>query len=219
MFQAASYIERKGAIYNRAVVIDPNGKVIGTYDKMFPFSPFETGVAGGTDFLVFDVPHVGRFGLSICYDIWFPETTRTLTSLGAEVLLHPVLTGTTDRQAEIAIVQATAAMFQCYVVDVNGLDAGGIGRSLIADPTGRIVHESGQIPEIFPITLDIGLVRQARLGGANGLGQTLKSWRDRTCRFPGYDEKTNSGYLSSLGPLEPMAAPFANKSDSANDPR
>ena len=90
------------------------------------------------------MPKVGRFGLSICYDIWFPETTRTLTSAGVEVLIHPVLTGTTDRHAEIAIVQATAAMFQCYVVDVNGLDAGGVGRSLVADPTGHIVYQAGQ---------------------------------------------------------------------------
>ena len=73
------------------------------------------------NFCVFDVPDVGRFGLSICYDMWFPETTRQLTSQGVEVLLHPVLTGTTDRDAELAIARATAAQFQCYVIDVNGL--------------------------------------------------------------------------------------------------
>ena len=98
-----AFQERAGRIYNHAVVIDPTGRIVGRYDKMFPFTPFETGVTGGTEFLVFDVPHVGRFGLSICYDIWFPETTRTLTSLGVEVLLHPVLTGTTDRRPELAI--------------------------------------------------------------------------------------------------------------------
>jgi hypothetical protein len=48
------------------------------------------------------VPDVGRFGLSICYDICFPETT--LPSAGVQVLIHPVRTGTTDRVAEIAIV-------------------------------------------------------------------------------------------------------------------
>src|SRR5262245_1632245 len=122
-----------GRIYNTCPVIDPAGDVIARYRKMFPFRPYEVDVAAGTEFCVFDVPRVGRFGLSICYDIWFPETTRTLTSAGVEVLIHPVLTSTTDREAEIAIAQATAAMFQCYVIDVNGLDAGGIGRSLVAD--------------------------------------------------------------------------------------
>ena len=105
---------------------------------------------------------------------------------------------------QIAIVQATAAMFQCYVVDVNGLDAGGNGRSLVADPSGQIVYQAGQAPEILPIMIDLGLVRQARESGANGLGQVLKSWRDRSADFPVYRESAPSDYLRSLGPLLPM---------------
>jgi predicted amidohydrolase len=204
LIPGSMFVMRDGRIYNHAIVIGPDGRIVGRYDKLFPFLPFEAGVTGGTEFLIFDVAHVGRFGLSICYDIWFPETTRTLTSAGVEVLIHPVLTGTTDRRAEIAIVQATAAMFQCYVVDVNGLDAGGVGMSLIADPTGCIVHQAGQTQEIFPITLDLGLVRQARAEGANGLGQVLKSYRDRSVAFSTYLENEPSAYLRSLGPLKPM---------------
>jgi deaminated glutathione amidase len=205
----SAFLRREGRMFNHAIVIAPDGSIAGRYDKMFPFKPFEADVAGGTEFLVFDVPAVGRFGLSICYDIWFPETTRTLTSAGVEVLIHPVLTGTTDRDAEIAIVQATAAMFQCYVVDVNGLDAGGIGRSLVADPSGRIVHQAGQATEIFPVMVDLGLVRQARRSGANGLGQVLKSWRDRSADFAVYREP--SDYLAALGPLEPMRKRLAHE--------
>lgn len=198
------FVRRDGRTYNHAVVIAPDGSIAGRYDKLFPFAPFEDGVEGGKDFLVFDVPGVGRFGLSICYDIWFPEVMRTLTSMGAEVLIHPVLTGTTDRGAEIAIVQATAVMFQCYVVDVNGLDGGGNGRSLVADPSGRVVYQAGQIPEVFPVMIDLGLVRQARRDGANGLGQVLKSWRDRTATFDVYKNGENPPYLQSLGPLGQM---------------
>ena len=91
-----------GRVYNTAVVINPEGEIIRRYAKMFPFRPYESGIAAGTEFCVFDVPEVGRFGLSICYDMWFPETTRQLTSQGVEVLLTPVLTGTTDRDAELA---------------------------------------------------------------------------------------------------------------------
>jgi deaminated glutathione amidase len=199
------FVHREGKTFNHAIVINPDGEIVGRYDKMFPFMPFEQGVTGGTNFLIFDVPDVGRFGLSICYDIWFPETTRTLTSAGVEVLIHPVLTGTTDRKAELAIVQATAVMFSCYVVDVNGLDAGGVGRSLVADPTGNIVHQCGQVAEIFPINLDLGLVRQVRAEGANGLGQVLKSYRDRNVAFGTYENGGASAYLESLGPLLPMA--------------
>jgi predicted amidohydrolase len=198
------YVRRDGEVFNHAVVIGPDGGIQGRYDKMFPFAPFEAGVAAGDAFLAFDIPHVGRFGLCICYDIWFPEIMRTLSSMGVEVLIHPTLTGTTDRAAENAISKATAAMFQCYVVDVNGLDGGGNGRSLVADPSGNAVYQAGQVSEIFPVMIDLGLVRQARRDGANGLGQVLKSWRDRTVDFDVYAPGRGSEYLDAFGPLEPM---------------
>jgi len=198
-----SYFLKRGEdIFNHTVVINPEGEVVGEYDKMFPFRPYEHGVKAGENFLIFDVPNVGRFGLSICYDIWFPETTRTLVSQGVEVLLHPVLTGTTDRDAELAIARATAVMFQCYVVDVNGLDAGGIGHSVVADPTGRILHDAGQADSVFPLELDLDLVKRCRKRGANGLGQTLKSYRDKSVDFDIYRPGPTTTYLRGLGPLQ-----------------
>ncbi|MCX7560819.1 carbon-nitrogen hydrolase family protein [Sulfitobacter sp. F26204] len=192
-----------GLVYNTSLVINPDGEVIRRYSKMFPFLPYEAGVAKGTDFCVFDVPDVGRFGLSICYDMWFPETTRQLTSQGVEVLLHPVLTGTTDRDAELAIARATAAQFQCYVVDVNGLGAGGVGRSCIVDPTSLVLHQSQGQEDMFPIEIDLSMVRRQRETGMKGLGQVLKSFRDRSTDFSVYDRTSGvDAYLSTLGPLE-----------------
>jgi predicted amidohydrolase len=191
-----------GRIYNTSVVISPAGEVVATYRKMFPFRPYEAEVAAGEGFCVFDVPGAGRFGLSICYDIWFPETTRQLTAMGAEVLLHPVLTGTTDRDAELAIARATAAQFQCYVFDVNGLGAGGVGRSLVIDPAATVLHQSAGQEDMFPIEIDFDLVRRQRETGMRGLGQVLKSFRDRPVDFPVYDRAAEAdAYLQALGPL------------------
>ena len=192
-----------GRVYNTSLVIDPDGNVVRRYAKMFPFLPYEAGITPGTDFCVFDVPDVGRFGLSICYDMWFPETTRQLTSQGVEVLLHPVLTGTTDRDAELAIARATAAQFQCYVIDVNGLGAGGVGKSLVVDPTSLVLHQSAGQEDMFPIEVDLSMVRRQRETGMKGLGQVLKSFRDRSSDFSVYDRSSGTdAYLQSLGPLE-----------------
>lgn len=192
-----------GHIYNTSVVINPAGEIVSSYRKMFPFRPYEAEVAAGTGFCIFDVPEVGRFGLSICYDIWFPETTRHLTAQGVEVLLHPVLTGTTDRDAELAIARATAAQFQCYVIDVNGLGAGGNGRSCVVDPSATVLHQSAGQEDMFPIEVDLDLVRRTRETGMKGLGQVLKSFRDRSVDFPVYDRASGAdAYLHSLGALE-----------------
>ena len=192
-----------GRVYNTAVVINPEGEIIRRYAKMFPFRPYESGIAAGTEFCVFDVPEVGRFGLSICYDMWFPETTRQLTSQGVEVLLTPVLTGTTDRDAELAIARATAAQFQCYVFAVNGLGAGGVGKSLVVDPTSMVLHQSAGQEDMFPIEVDLSMVRRQRETGMKGLGQVLKSFRDRSTDFSIYDRSSGTdAYLNTLGPLE-----------------
>ncbi|MEQ8708252.1 MAG: carbon-nitrogen hydrolase family protein [Rhodospirillales bacterium] len=198
-----SMFERDGeSVYNTASVIDPTGTVVGRHRKLFPFSPYEQDVDSGKDFLVFDVPEVGRFGVSICYDMWFPETTRTLISMGAEVILHPTLTNTIDRDVERAICRASAAMNQCYMIDINGIGAGGVGRSFIADPSGHILYESGGGPEIIPVEVDLARVRRERETGVRGLGQPLKSFRDRKVEFPVYDRaQPQHPYLGTLGPL------------------
>lgn len=191
-----------GRIYNTASVIDPQGQVVRRYRKMFPFRPYEGEVSAGTEFCVFDVPDVGRFGLSICYDIWIPETTRTLTAMGAEVILHPVLTRTIDRNVEIAMARAAAAQFQCFVFDINGLGAGGIGRSCVFSPSGNVLHQAGGQDKTIPIEIDLAHVRRQRERGLFGLGQVLKSFRDREVDFSVYDRaKGTDAYLHTLGPL------------------
>jgi predicted amidohydrolase len=191
-----------GRIFNTSVVINPQGEIVAKYSKMFPFRPYEAGISSGTEFCIFDVPDVGRFGLSICYDIWFPETTRQLTSQGVEVLLNPVLTGTTDRDAELAIARATAAQFQCYVFAVNGLAAGGVGKSIVVDPSAMVLHQSGGQEDMFPIEIDLDVVRRQRETGLKGLGQVLKSFRDREAEFSIYDRTSGAdAYLKTLGPL------------------
>lgn len=191
-----------GKIYNTSSVINPQGEIIARYRKIFPFRPYEREAEAGSEFCIFDVPDVGRFGVSICYDIWFPETTRQLTSQGVEVLLHPVLTGTTDREAELAITRATAAQFQCYVFSVNGLGAGGVGKSCVVDPSASVVYQTAGQEEMFPLEIDLDLVRRQREVGINGLGQLLKSFRDRSADFSIYDRTSGTdAYLHTLGEL------------------
>jgi len=192
-------------VYNTASVIEPHGRVIGRYRKLFPFYPYEDGVEAGSEFMVFDVPNVGRFGVSICYDLWFPETARTLTAMGAEVILHPVMTTTIDRDVELAIARATAAQQQCYVFDVNGVGGGGNGRSLIVGPAGEVLHQAGGNEELIPIEIDLDHVRRSRERGLFTLGQPLKSFRDRQVKFEVYRGPTT--YLDGLGPLEKPRRP------------
>lgn len=192
-----------GRVYNTAPVIDPNGQVVARYRKIYPFLPYEQGVTAGDEFVVFDVPDVGRFGMSICYDMWFPETTRTLTWMGAEVIIHPGMTNTIDREAELAIARASAVTNQVFFVDINTAGSLGVGLSGVFGPGGEVIHQAGAGHEVIAVELDLDQVTRVRERGWHGLGQPLKSLRDNPIKFPPYrDGFAASPTFSGLGPLQ-----------------
>ena len=197
------YEKEDDKIYNTTMAIDPQGKVVGRYRKMFPFCPYEQGVSPGAQPLVFEVPGAGRIGIHICYDQWFPETVREMAWMGAEVILCPTMTNTTDRELELCLARANAISNQCYVVNVNVCGALGNGRSIVAGPDGRVVHQAGELQETIALELDLDLVRRTRERGVNGLGQTLKSFRDSNIEFKAYQPgERQKGALAQLGSLQ-----------------
>jgi predicted amidohydrolase len=88
---ALSLYERDGhLVYNTAVLLGPDGKLIGKYRKVcLPHGEVEKGIAPGHDYPVFDTA-LGKVGLMVCYDGFFPEVARELSNRGAEVIAWPV---------------------------------------------------------------------------------------------------------------------------------
>ena len=86
-----SLYERDGrAVYNAAVLLGPEGQLIGKYRKVcLPHAEIESGVTPGNDYPVFKTA-IGKIGMMVCYDGFFPEVARDLTKRGAEVIAWPV---------------------------------------------------------------------------------------------------------------------------------
>ena len=187
--------------FNTAIVINPEGKLISKFRKLCPFLPYERGISAGENICCFDVPNVGRFGLFICYDIWFPEISRAMIADGAEVLLHPTLTDTNDRKIEKSMVVATAVQQQCYVVNINGAGDLGVGQSMLVGPEGDIIHESQSTEEILLFEADFNKVRRTRERGILCLGQPLKTYRDQILTKEKFKNLNESDFLNNLGEL------------------
>ena len=189
-------------LYNTAVVISPDGDIVAKYRKMFPWLPYEAGITAGDQFCVFDIPNVGRFGLCICYDMWFPEVSRTLAWMGAEVIIQPTLTPTSDRPLELIMAQANALFNQCYFLSMNGVGLWGGGRSTIIDPDGRILQQAGTNQTFLTEMLDLDHTTRTREYGTLGLAQTLKQLRDSGQKFPIYgNHGLAEGGFAGLGEL------------------
>ena len=192
-----------GKKYNTSVVISPAGEIVAKYRKMFPWLPYEAGTSAGDQFCVFDIPNVGRFGLCICYDMWFPEVARTLAWMGAEVIIQPTLTPTSDRPVELVMARANALFNQCYFFSINGVGEWGGGRSTIIDPDGHILQEVGTSQTFMTELIDLDYTTRTREYGTLGLGQTLKQLRDSGHTFPVYqDGQLAKGSFGQLGALE-----------------
>jgi formamidase len=172
--QAGSIYEAAGRkTYNTALLFAPDGSLVSTYRKLFPWKPFEGTDPGSSPPPVVDLPRIGKAGMLICYDGWFPEVPRSLAIGGAEVLLHPTLTSTPDREEELVLARANAIANQCYVLNVNGaLDVGG-GRSIGVDAEGRVLFEGGSGEEYLSEVLDLDRVRAVRERGTRGMNRLL----------------------------------------------
>ena len=190
-----------GNILIRTPVIAPSGEIVARYNKMFPFVPYEQGVTGGNSFCTFDVPGAGRFGLSICYDIWFRETTRTLVWQGAEILINPSLTNTIDRDVELAIARAaqrrTSAM--CSTSMARAGRASGVPSS--ADRAERFCTRRDRGGKSWRSRSTSTAVARCASAAGTGWVSLLKSFRDTEMVFPPYARGARSPALDALGPL------------------
>jgi len=186
----ASLFERRaaGVYHNTAVVLEKDGSIVGTYRKMhipddpgfyekFYFTPGDLG------FVPVDTS-VGRLGVLICWDQWYPEAARLMALAGAEVLIYPTAIGWDpddtpeekgrQREAWLTIQRAHAVANGIPVLAVNrvgfeaapGRQNGGIafwGSSFIAGCQGEVLAQAGTEGEqIVSACLDLARSEEVR---------------------------------------------------------
>lgn len=162
-----------GEVFNTALVFSPAGELAGSYRKIFPWRPYEWSTPGDR-FVTVDIPAVGRLGLSVCYDAWFPEVSRHLAWMGADVIVNVVKTTTPDRPQEVVLARANSIVNQVFTVSVNTAGPVGRGCSLVVDPEGAVLQETyDAAPGVLFQTLDLTAVQRVREVGTAG---TNRMW-------------------------------------------
>lgn len=169
--------------FNTAVVFDEEGDILGKYRKRhipddlknyygeaYYFAPGDLGTP------VFETS-VGKIGVLICWDQWFPEAARTLARQGAEVILYPTAIGQPAHNTrELAQSECEAwQLIQRSHGIANGVFIGVCnrvgpdqsldfwGHSFVSDPLGRVLGEcNGEQEHVLHVTLDRQLIEQVR---------------------------------------------------------
>jgi predicted amidohydrolase len=146
LYVVCGLLERDGdALRNAAVLVGPDG-LVGNYRKThLPFLGVDRFVVPGDSLPVFDTP-IGRIGIEICYDLRFPEVTRSLALHGADIVAHPTNFPLAARPQTELITVARATENRIYLLTANrvGKERWGefCGRSQIVDPYGIRLAET-----------------------------------------------------------------------------
>ncbi len=177
-----------GELFNTAIVLSPDGGLAASYRKIFPWRPTEP-YTPGSQLCVFDIDGVGRFGLCICFDSWFPEIPRNLAWLGAQIILNVVRTTTPDRAQEMVIARANAITQQVDFLTVNVAGPVGAGRSALFGPEGELLGGiDDERPGCFEAVLSADRVHRVRREGTAGVTRPWDFFRpgDAPVGLPAY---------------------------------
>jgi predicted amidohydrolase len=163
-------------VANRSYVIDPGGEIAAQYDKLHLF---DVDLAGGESYreshharpgataVLVDLPF-GRLGLTICYDLRFPQLYRALASAGAELIAVPAaFTRQTGAAHWHVLIRSRAIETGAFVLAASqgGLHENGratFGHSLIVSPWGEVLAEGGEEPGVIFADIDVAASAEAR---------------------------------------------------------
>jgi predicted amidohydrolase len=171
---------RDDKVYAASLVYSPHGTLAARYDKihLFDVDVMRDGKAETyreSNSIEFGAPHAvsvataaGEVGLSVCYDLRFPELYRALSAAGAQILAVP--SAFTDRTGEAhweVLLRARAVENQCFVVapGQSGTHPGGRrtwGHSMIVDPWGQILAQQADGPGAVVAEIDLARLAQIR---------------------------------------------------------
>lgn len=161
--------------YNTSVIIDPKGKVISTYRKLHTFDvtlPDGTicdesaRVHPGTEIVTVDTP-LGKMGMSICYDIRFPELYRLMALAGAQVIFTPAsFTLPTGKDHWEPILRTRAIENGCYIIAPGQVGKKvrftAYGNSMVVDPWGTVIARAKDRVGITYAEIDLDFLDEIR---------------------------------------------------------
>ena len=168
--------EDPNRVYNSSLVYDHNGRELARYDKIHLF---DVQLANGEQYLEsgYTMPgqrvktidcDLGRVGLSVCYDLRFPELYRRLVAQNAQIFAVPsAFSSTTGPAHWHTLLRARAIENFCYVIASaqEGTHPSGrvtYGHSLVVDPWGKIIAEKQSGAGLLMVDIDLNKVEQVR---------------------------------------------------------
>ncbi len=160
--------KKKDRVYDTSFIIDKSGKVISTYRKIHLYDALgfreSDKMVSGSKIAKPVKTSIGKIGMMICYDLRFPEMSRSLAVAGSEVLVAPSawVKGNMKEEHWITINKTRAIENGCYVIAPDQVGNIYCGRSMVVDPYGKILLDMKKKQRIGYVNIDLNKVKQTR---------------------------------------------------------
>jgi len=159
---------KKDRVYDTSFVIDKSSKIISIYRKIHLYDALgfreSDKMVSGSKIAKPVKTSLGKIGMMICYDLRFPEMSRSLAIAGAEVLVVPSawVKGNMKEDHWITINKTRAIENGCYVIAPDQVGNIYCGRSLVVDPYGKILLDMKKKQGIGFVNIDLNKVKKIR---------------------------------------------------------
>ena len=186
------YVGEDGGVRNSAYILDRSGALVGRYCKCnITSNEMKKGLVHGTEFPVFDLD-IGKVGIMICFDNYFPEVAAALGNQGAELILYPLYGDTLRPQGEMKL-RTRAIDHSLYVASCQLDPNWEIAYTGVVDPEGNVIAKLDAVNTYRVVDVEMGKTVWANTWANNPYGENLRQYLHKCRNHKAFSALSNEG--------------------------
>ena len=188
------HLDDDGKLYNTSYILGRNGEFIGRYRKTnITYGEIQKGVSCGNEFPVFDLD-IGKVGIMICFDNYFPEVAANLGNKGAQLVLYPLYGDTLKPQWELKL-RARAVDHSMFIVPCQIDTQQEVSFTGVVDPYGEIVERLEEDNTYRVVDVDLSKTVWSNTAAIkDSKGENLREYLHRCRNYKAFDKLAEQGY-------------------------
>ena len=188
------YVGEDGRVRNSSYILDRDGNFIGRYCKCnLTASEQKKGLVHGTEYAVFDLD-IGRVGIIICFDNYFPEAAASLGNSGAQLILYPLYGDTLKPQWEMKL-RTRAIDHSLYMASCQLDPFWDIAYTGIVDPEGNVIEKLDSANSYRVVEIEMGKTVRTNTSATPFCSEDLREYLHKCRNYRSYGSLASEGTM------------------------
>ena len=188
------YVGEDGRVRNSSYILDRDGNFIGRYCKCnLTASEQKKGLVHGTEYVVFDLD-IGRVGIIICFDNYFPEAAASLGNSGAQLILYPLYGDTLKPQWEMKL-RTRAIDHSLYMASCQLDPFWDIAYTGIVDPEGNVIEKLDSANSYRVVEIEMGKTVRTNTSATPSCSEDLREYLHKCRNYRSYGALASEGTM------------------------